>query len=90
MFNLATTLAAGLGGIVLARALGPTMRGEYAAITAWFGVTCIVGDLGQPAALCFYVARDPSRAREYVATSRTMMLTTGTLAVIVGIAYPLF
>ncbi len=40
--------------------------------------------MGQPAALCFYVARDPRRAREYVATSRAMMLTTGALALAAG------
>ena len=37
-FNVASVVAAGLGGIVIARALGPTVRGDYAAITAWFGV----------------------------------------------------
>ena len=78
-FNAASTAAAGLGGIILARAVGPTVRGEYAAITAWFGVALMIGGMGQPAALCFYVARDPLRAREYVATSRAMMLTTGTI-----------
>ena len=83
-FNVASTVAAGLGGIILARAVGPTVRGEYAAITAWFGVALMVGGMGQPAALCFYVARDPQRAREYVATSRAMMLTTGALALAAG------
>lgn len=83
-FNIASTAAAGLGGVILARALGPTVRGEYAAITAWFGVVLMVGGMGQPAALCFYVARDPMRARQYVATSRAMMLTTGILALTVG------
>ena len=84
-FNAASTAAAGLGGIILARAVGPTVRGEYAAITAWFGVALMIGGMGQPAALCFYVARDPLRAREYVATSRAMMLTTGTISLIAGI-----
>ena len=83
-FNLASVLAAGLGGVILARAVGPTVRGEYAAITAWFGVALTVGDMGQPAALCFYVAHDPQRAREYVATSRAMMLTTGALVLTAG------
>jgi O-antigen/teichoic acid export membrane protein len=77
---MASTIAAGLGGILLARALGPAVRGEYAAISAWFGIALMVGGMGQPAALCFYVSRDPTRARLYVATSRTMMLTTGVLA----------
>lgn len=83
-FNVAATAAAGLGGIVLARAVGPTVRGEYAAVTAWFGIALMVGGMGQPGALCFHVARDPLRAREYVATSRAMMLTTGTVVLVSG------
>lgn len=81
---MASTVAAGLGGVLLARTVGPTVRGEYAAIMAWFGIVLIVGGMGQPAAVCFYVSRDPMRAREYVATSRVMMLATGTVALIGG------
>ena len=82
---MASTVAAGLGGILLARALGPTVRGEYAAISAWFGIALMVGCMGQPAALCFYVSRDPTRARLYVATSRAMMLATGVMALGAGL-----
>ena len=82
---MVTAMASGLGSVVVARALGPTVRGEYAAITAWFGISCIVGQMGLPAALCFYVAKDPQRARDYVATSRAMMLATGMLAFIAGL-----
>lgn len=77
-------MASGLGSLVVARALGPTGRGEYAAVMAWYGFSCIVGQMGLPAALCFYVAKDPERARDYVATSRTMMLATGVLALMAG------
>jgi O-antigen/teichoic acid export membrane protein len=83
-FNFASTAAAGLGGVLVARAVGPAVRGEYSAITAWFGVAVLIGNVGQPAALCFYVARDPLRARQYVATSRSMMLVTGTVAMAAG------
>ena len=83
-FNVAAAAAAALGGIVAARALGPTVRGEYAAVTAWFGLLLVVGGAGQPAAVCFHVARDPGRARGYVATSRAMMLVTGGIAVAAG------
>lgn len=83
-FNVAAVMAAGLGGLIMARVVGPTVRGEYAAVTSWFGIALMVGGMGQPAALCFYVARDPLRAREYVATSRAMMLTTGALALVAG------
>jgi O-antigen/teichoic acid export membrane protein len=84
-FNVASTVASGLGGVIIARALGPGLRGDYAAVTAWFGVTNMVGGMGQPAALCFHVAHDPGQARGYVATSRAMMLVTGTMALTGGI-----
>jgi len=84
-YNVVSAAAAGLGGIIVARALGPEIRGEYAAVTAWFGVALMVGGMGQPAALCFHVAHDPGQARGYVATSRAMMLVTGTAALAGGI-----
>jgi len=84
-YNVASAAAAGLGGIIVARVLGPEMRGEYAAVTAWFAVTCTIGGMGQPAALCFHVSHDPGNARGYVATSRAMMLVTGTAALAAGI-----
>jgi O-antigen/teichoic acid export membrane protein len=89
-YNVAAAAAAGLGGIIAARAMGPAVRGEYAAVTAWFGVTLMVGGMGQPAAVCYYVARDQDLARSYVATSRAMMLVTGTAALTGGmLAAPL-
>lgn len=84
-YNVASAAAAGLGGIIVARALGPEMRGEYAAVTSWFGLALMVGGMGQPAALCFHVAHDPGNARGYIATSRAMMLVTGSAALVGGI-----
>ncbi len=84
-FNVTSAFAAGLGGVIIARALGPSGRGEYAAVTAWLDVALMVGSMGQPAALCYFVARDPGRARAYVATSRAMMLTTGIVALTIGL-----
>ena len=83
-FNFAATATAGLGGIIIARAVGPTVRGEYAAVTAWMSVLIIVGGLGQPTALVYYVARESLRARDYVATSRAIMLATGMVALVAG------
>ena len=84
-FNMVSLLTGAIAGIILTRVGGPTVRGEYAGVMAWFGISLAIGDLGQPAALCFYVASDPGQAREYVATSRAMMMLTGTLAVAAGI-----
>jgi O-antigen/teichoic acid export membrane protein len=85
-FNVASTATAALGGVVMARAVGPTIRGEYAAVTAWFGFLLIFGEAGQSAAICFFVARDSRHAPGYVATSRAMMLVTGTVTLLAAIA----
>jgi O-antigen/teichoic acid export membrane protein len=85
-FNIASAVAAALSGIVIARVVGPVVRGEYAAVTSWLGLVLMAGGAGQPAAVCFHVARHPDRAREYVATSRSMMLVTGTIALVTGLA----
>jgi O-antigen/teichoic acid export membrane protein len=86
-FNVALIGALGLGGVILARTVGPTVRGEYAAITAWFDVALVIGQCGQPAALCFYVARDPLRARQYAATSRVLLLASGGVVVAAGLLF---
>ena len=84
-FNIVSATAGGLGLVIISRAVGPTVRGEYAAVTSWFTFLWIIGGVGQPAALCYYVAKDPQRAPEYVATSRAMMFVTGTVAAVAGI-----
>ena len=84
--NVAMTMAGALGGIIIARSTGPTVRGEYSAVTSWLGIAIIVGEFGQPIALCYYVARDSERAREYLSTSRAMMVATGVVALAAGMA----
>jgi O-antigen/teichoic acid export membrane protein len=82
--NVAAAAAAGIAGIVIARSLGPSVRGEYAAVMAWFAVVLVIGQLGQTAATTFFVARERGRAADYLATSRSMMVTTGVVSLGVG------
>jgi O-antigen/teichoic acid export membrane protein len=84
-YNIALNAAGALAGVIIARVTGPSVRGEYAAVTAWLGIVTMVGEVGQPVAICYYVAHDPGRARGYVATSRTMMLVTGVIAMVAGL-----
>jgi O-antigen/teichoic acid export membrane protein len=83
--NVISTVAAGLTGILIARSLGASDRGIYAAVMAWFGLLLVIGEMGQTAATTFYVARDRKRARDYVATSRRLMTATGLVSLILGI-----
>jgi O-antigen/teichoic acid export membrane protein len=84
-FNVASAASAALGGVLLARTVGPAVRGEYAAVTSWFGVVQLVGDVGLTVSVSYYVAHDPQRTREYVATARATMVVTGTVVLMAGI-----
>lgn len=84
-YNVAAVAAAGLGAVIVARALGPELRGEYAAVTAWTAVLALIGQLGQPAAVCFFVAHRPEEARGYVATSRALLLTSAMIVLAAGL-----
>lgn len=86
VFNVVAAAAGSLGGLIIARAVGPAVRGEYAAVTSWFGVLLVIGEVGQSAAVCFYVARHPHQARAYVATSRAILLVSGSVTLAVGLA----
>ncbi|GII21205.1 hypothetical protein Pme01_08020 [Planosporangium mesophilum] len=89
-FNIATTVTAGIAGIVIARSLGPAARGEYAAVTAWFTAAFTVGELGLTAATTFFVARDAHLAPHYVSTARNLLVASGVVVASAGmLATPL-
>lgn len=89
-FNVMTAGTAAAAGIVIARSLGPTGRGEYAAILAWYGPVHHIGQLGQASATTFFVARHPQRTPVYLATSRNMMAASGIAVLVMGlVAAPL-
>jgi O-antigen/teichoic acid export membrane protein len=88
--NVGAALAAGLSGIVIARALGPAARGDYAAISVWLVVAFTVGDLGMTAATTFFVSRAPRHRRDYLATSRVVTAMAGLTVLAIGmLAAPL-
>ena len=88
-FNVANTLLAGVGGILVARVLGPEGRGDYAVLISWLGLALLVGELGQTASVTYHVARFSDRARDYLATSVRTLTVSGLIAIpIVLVAAP--
>lgn len=84
--NVIQLAATGLTGILITRSIGPSPRGEYAAIMVWFGVIRTVGELGLTTSTTFFVARNLANAREYIATSRRLLVLSGVLFGSVGMA----
>jgi O-antigen/teichoic acid export membrane protein len=57
--------AVGIGtGIILARVLGPALRGDAAASVQWATFALLLGDFGIGFALAYFVGAEPLRERE--------------------------
>jgi O-antigen/teichoic acid export membrane protein len=84
ILNVMMAVASAITGLIIARALGPSGRGEYAAVVAWFGIALVAGELGQPGALCFYVASHSARGPDYISTARRFMIGSGVVTAVVG------
>ena len=85
ILNVVASAAAAVGGLIAARYLGAAIKGEYAAATAWFGAGLVLGEIGQQTAIVYYIAHDAARAKDYLRTSRNIMLVTGVVAALGGV-----
>lgn len=82
--NVGMTILSAVAGLLIARAIGPSGRGNYAAVAAWFGLFLTVGEVGQTAATTYFAARDPAAAPRVLTTSRRIMTVTGAVATLIG------
>ncbi len=73
-----------LTGVLAARLLGPTGRGELAAIQMWPSVIATIAMLGLPEALVYFCARDPDRAGRYLGSAVTLALVSSVPFAAVG------
>ncbi|RIX40098.1 MAG: hypothetical protein D3M94_22195 [Rhodocyclales bacterium GT-UBC] len=77
--NLAAALLGIITGVIAARALGPTARGELAVVIFWPALIATIVEFGVPDALTLRVSRDPSNAGAYA--SSAYILAGGAAAV---------
>jgi O-antigen/teichoic acid export membrane protein len=89
---VAVTALAAVSGLLLARVLGPAGRGTYAIITSYTLAAATVGECGLTAAICYFVARDRTTARDVMRSGGLLLLGFGIVvgAVGVGVAPLLF
>jgi O-antigen/teichoic acid export membrane protein len=73
-------------GVLLARALGPTGRGELAAILLWPGLLVVVGSLGIGDSIAYHTARRTASVRTIVGTTAVLWAIQSTVVVALGAA----
>jgi O-antigen/teichoic acid export membrane protein len=71
-------------GILTARALQPTGRGELAAMIIWSLFLASGTTLGVPSSLIYFLRLRPELRKEFTATSMFMAFSLGTVAAVVG------
>lgn len=79
--NVATTAVGVCTGILAARLLGPVGEGQLAAIQTWALLLASLAMLGLPEALVYFIAREPTRGRQFTSTATVVGLAS---AVVVG------
>lgn len=79
--NVATMAVGVCTGILAARLLGPVGEGQLAAIQTWPLLLGSLAMLGLPEALVYFIARDPTRGREFTTTAAMVGLAS---AIVIG------
>src|SRR5262245_14286448 len=73
-------------GILTARYLGPSGRGEQAAMSVWPQLFAFCFSVGMPLTIIYKVKYDPSQASEFVVSALIVSTVAGTVAGLVGVA----
>src|SRR5687767_11885837 len=83
----ATAVILGFGivsGLIAARSLGPTGRGELATITVWASVLLYAGTLGLPEAVAYFSAARGSERERVWTTGQLAALVLGLVITVAG------
>jgi O-antigen/teichoic acid export membrane protein len=84
-FNLAGTAVSAITGVMLARWLGPSGRGDYAAVTSYFGLALVFFELGLGSSVVFHVSKFKQAHADFVWTAAGLFIPLALLAALVSV-----
>lgn len=82
--NLFIAATAAIGGILSARLLGPTGRGELAAALVWAATLSVIGTLGLPQALTYFAASRPTEVGDIFITAMAILAAQSVSILAIG------
>ncbi len=83
--NITIAVAGTLGGILAARLLGPTGRGEFAAAIVWAGMFGTLAQLGLPQAITYQTARHEEHVGAILQAVLTLLVIQSVGAILFGL-----
>jgi O-antigen/teichoic acid export membrane protein len=84
-FNLAATGTSAITGVLLARWLGPSGRGDYAAVASYFGLALVFFELGLGSSVSFHISKYKQAHSDYVWTAVMLLVPLALVAALVSI-----
>lgn len=84
-FNLTGTGISAITGVFLARLLGPGGRGDYAAVTSYFGLALVLFELGLGPSVVYHVSKDRRGHAGYVWTAAGLLVPLTIAAALVSL-----
>jgi O-antigen/teichoic acid export membrane protein len=75
--NVLITLVGSVGGLFLARVLGPTQRGDLVTILLWPTMIGTVVSVGITESTCYWSSQRPDKATAFMSTAAAASLVTG-------------
>jgi len=82
--NVSIMLVGSVGGLFLARALGPTYRGDLVTILQWPAMIGAVVSLGITQSTVYWISRRPDKATAFMSTAVAASLATGLAVAALG------
>ena len=86
LLNALSIGATASGGFILAAILSAESRGGYAAVQTWLWLSLVLGEFGLPAALVYFVAREPTSRVAWTRSSRLLVAVSGAVVALAGVA----
>jgi len=84
-FNLAATAISAVTGVFLARWLGPSGRGDYAAVTSYLFLALVFFELGLCSSIVFHVSKYKQAQADYVWTAAGLLVPLALAAALVSV-----
>src|SRR6266508_1800292 len=83
--NVVIAAVGSVGGVFLARALGPAQRGDLVTVLQWPAVIAALASLGLTQSTCFWVSREGRNGASYVSTAVLASVATGLIVAVLGV-----
>ncbi len=87
--NISIAILSLISGVMVARLLGATGRGELAAIQTWPSILAVFAMLGIPDSLVYFSAKEPENAGRWLTTAITIALFACVPFMVAGYLMPL-